>query len=206
GAAGFVAEGLQDEPRAVGGRVGVPFTVLGVADGPGLGVRRADVDLHPLVLLHVVQGGPLALRLDGRPRLRLGAMDLPGLVVGLRVVRTRLRGRLPHRGDSSRRASSYPRCNRSAVCCIQRSSVSPARAITMPRVNASHGFSVPPRSPSHVADVASTFGPLPFGSAASAKSLPSPAWNSIARAPSVIRSSARPSGAPRSAASTAGVA
>ena len=38
----------------------------------------------------------------------------------------------------------------------------------MPRVNASHGFSVPPRSPSHVADVASTFGPLPFGSAASA--------------------------------------
>src|SRR6185503_4666780 len=68
----------------------------------------------------------------------------------------------------------------------------PARHTTMPRVNASQGLSVPPRSPSQVALVASTFGPFPLTSASSAWSCPAPAWNSIARPTSVKRRSARP--------------
>src|SRR5438874_2277118 len=93
---------------------------------------------------------------------------------------------------SPMRYSAYAFCRRSATCCSQRSSVRPARQMTMPRVNASHGLSVPLRSPSQVALVASTFGPGPLRSAISAWSSPAPALNSIARPMSVKRSSARP--------------
>src|SRR5438046_1804387 len=93
---------------------------------------------------------------------------------------------------SPMRYSAYAFCRRSATCCSQRSSVRPARQMTMPRVNASHGLSVPLRSPSQVALVASTFGPGPLSSASSAWSSPPAALISLARPMSVNRRSARP--------------
>ena len=75
-AARLVAERFQDEARAVGRGVRVALAVLGVADRAGLLVGGADEDLHALVALHHLERGSLALRLDRRARLRLGAVDL----------------------------------------------------------------------------------------------------------------------------------
>src|SRR5206468_11971658 len=85
-AASLVAEGAEDEARAVGARVRVPLAVLGVADRARLLVRGADKGPHALVGLDDLERGPLTLRLDGRLRLRLGAVDLLLLVRRLRVV------------------------------------------------------------------------------------------------------------------------
>src|SRR5207237_1843395 len=75
-AACIVAKRLQDEASAVGRGVRVALAVLGVADRAGLLVGGADEDLYALVALHHLERGSLALRLDRRARLRLGAVDL----------------------------------------------------------------------------------------------------------------------------------